>query len=151
MFKISKAEEQAMRLTLRLAATGQQQTLGDLATAEDLPEPTVAKVLGQLRRGGVVDAVRGRHGGYVLAGKPKEVSARQVLNSVAPDSISGSPCPKHGDDPCPRNSDCGLRSVWQHLEKTLSEVLERTTIADLLEKEATVAAQLQNRWPLSGE
>ncbi len=151
MFKISKAEEQAMRLTLRLAATGQQQTLADLALAEDLPEPTVAKVLGQLRRAGVVDAVRGRHGGYVLAGKPEEVSTRRVLNSVGPESIAGTPCPNHPEVPCPRNSDCGLRSVWQHLEKTLSEVLEHTTIADLLEKEAKVAAQLQNRWPLSGE
>ncbi len=151
MFKISKAEEQAMRLTLRLAASGQQQTLSDLALGEELPEPTVAKVLGQLRRGGVVDAVRGRHGGYILAGTPKEISARQVLSSVAVDFIAGSPCPKHGNEPCPRNTDCGLRSVWQHLEKTLTEVLDRTTIADLLEKEAKVSAQLQDRWPLTGE
>ncbi len=151
MFKINKAEEQAMRLTLRLAATGKQQTLSDLAEAEELPEPTVAKVLGQLRRGGVVDAVRGRHGGYVLAGKPAEISASQVLSSVSVGFIAGSPCPRHGKDPCPRDSDCGLRSVWQHLEKTLSEVLEQTNIADLLEKESTVANRLQNRWPLTGE
>ena len=151
MFKISKAEEQAMRLTLRLAASGQQQTLANLALEEELPEPTVAKVLGQLRRGKVVDAVRGRHGGYVLASAPEAISARQVLSSVATDFIAGSPCPKHGSTPCPRNSDCGLRSVWHHLEKTLSEVLENTTIADLLEKEANVSAQLQNRWPLTGE
>ena len=151
MFKISKAEEQAMRLTLRLAAEGQQQTLADLALAEELPEPTVAKVLGQLRRGGVVDAVRGRHGGYVLAGKPEDVSAKQVLNSVTPDSFAGGPCPSHGEAPCPRNSDCGLRSVWQHLEKTMSEVLDCTSIADLMDKESHVANQLQKKWPLSGE
>ena len=75
MFRISKAEEQALRLTMRLASVGTQQTLGELAEAERLPEPTVAKLLGQLKRGGVVEAVRGRRGGYVLADQPAMISA----------------------------------------------------------------------------
>ena len=37
MFRITKAEEQAVRLTMRLATAGGQQTLSDLAEAERLP------------------------------------------------------------------------------------------------------------------
>ena len=55
MFRVTRAEEQAVRLIMRMAHVGDQVTLGDLAAAENLPEPTVAKLLGMLRRGGVID------------------------------------------------------------------------------------------------
>ena len=59
MFRVTRAEEQAVRLSMRLAMVREQMTLAQLAQAEDLPEPTVAKLLNMLRRGGVVEAVRG--------------------------------------------------------------------------------------------
>ncbi len=151
MFRITKAEEQAVRLTMRLATVGGLLTLADLAEAEQLPEPTVAKLLSLLRRGKVVEAVRGRHGGYVLAGTPREISTGMVVRSVTTDSQSGYPCLEQGDAGCPRNSDCGLRPVWQHLENRLAEVLDHTSIADLLEKEATSVSHLNDLWPLSGD
>ncbi len=151
MFRITKAEEQAVRLTMRLAATGVQQTLSDLAEAEQLPEPTVAKLLGLLRKGKVVDAVRGRNGGYILADTPDRISTGMIVRSVTNDPQPGHPCIDQGADGCPRNTDCGLRPVWQHLEGRLSEVLDNTSVADLLEKEATAATQLHTNWPIGGE
>ena len=128
MFRVTRAEEQAVRLTMRLATAGGQVTLASLAGAEQLPEPTVAKLLGMLRRGGVVDAVRGRHGGYVLADTPESITAGSVIRSI---------------------SGCGLRPVWQHLGDRVSEVLEQTTVADLLKREAASTRDLQELWPLN--
>lgn len=151
MFRITKAEEQAVRLTMRLAAAGSQQTLSDLADAEHLPEPTVAKLLGLLRKGKVVDAVRGRNGGYILSDDAERISTGMIIRSVTNDPHPGYPCPDQGEDGCPRNSDCGLRPVWQHLEGRLAEVLDNTSVADLLEKEAAAAIQLQTQWPIRGD
>ena len=92
MFRVTRAEEQAVRLVMRMAHGWQQVTLGDLASAENLPEPTVAKLLGMLRRGGVVEALRGRYGGYVLAGTPETISAGQIIYSVSGDPVVGFPC-----------------------------------------------------------
>ncbi len=149
MLRINKAEEQAVRLVMRLAAHGDQLTLADLAAQEHLPEPTVAKLLGQLRRGGVVDAIRGRNGGYVLAVGPAEISAAQVLRA-----LGGDPAPEHACDnetsdgtACPRIDDCGLRAVWRHLQERVTDLLERTSIADLLQVERQVGGQLQQIWP----
>jgi len=153
MFRVTRAEEQAVRLTMRLATAGGQQTLANLAVAEQLPEPTVAKLLGMLRRGGVVEAVRGRHGGYVLAGTPEQVTAAAVIRSVSGDLIFSFPCGEaegKADLDCPRNTDCGLRPVWLHLGDRVAEVLEQTTVADLLQREATSTRNLQELWPLSG-
>ena len=150
MFRITRAEEQAVRLIMRLASAGRQQTLGELAEAEVLPEPTVAKLLGYLRRGGVVEAVRGRNGGYVLADTPENISAGRVIESVSGESPFTHPCTDQMDADCPRSSDCGLRPVWHYLESRVTDVLEQTSIADLLKKEATASVEVQDLWPTNG-
>ena len=151
MFRVTRAEEQAVRLTMRLATTGGQVTLAGLASAEQLPEPTVAKLLGMLRRGGVVDAVRGRHGGYVLANKPEFITAGSVIRSITGDMVFSFPCDDGVGDTmdCPRTGDCGLRPVWQHLGERVAEVLEQTTVADLLKREAASSRDLRELWPLN--
>jgi Rrf2 family protein len=150
MFRVTRAEEQAVRLTMRLAADGGQKTLAELAVGENLPEPTVAKLLGMLRRGGVVQAVRGRHGGYTLAGAPEAISAGAVIRSVCGDDVFEFPCHEANEPPdCMRNDDCGLRPVWKHLGEKVAEVLEQTTIADLLRREASASRNLQELWPLA--
>jgi Rrf2 family protein len=152
MFRVTRAEEQAVRLVMRMAHMGGQVTLGDLAQAENLPEPTVAKLLGMLRRGGVVDALRGRYGGYVLAAAPEAISAAQIIYSVSGDPVAGFPCGDSSDSPdCPRNNNCGLRPVWQHLEGRLTEVLKQTMVADLLKKEDVALQDLNRLWPLNGD
>ncbi len=152
MFRVSRAEEQAVRLIMRLAALGEQLTLSELAMAEDLPEPTVAKLLGMLRRGGVVEAVRGRNGGYVLANSPDRTSAGSVIRSISGEQVFEYPCSDSKERPdCPRTEDCGLRPVWKHLGSRVSEVLEQTSIADLLRTEMSVSNNLENLWPLAGK
>ena len=79
--KISKPEEQAMRLVMRMATHADQATLGELSALERLPEPTVAKLLGRLRQGGIVEVQRGRNGGYVLALPPAEITVAAVIRA----------------------------------------------------------------------
>lgn len=150
MLRITKAEDQAVRLVMRLADVGAQMTLGQLAEQENLPEPTVAKLLGQLRRGGVVEAIRGRHGGYVLAGSPAEISVGRVLESLGMGQSPDQPCDANADPgcECPRNEDCGLRAVWRYLQIQVAGLLDKITIADLMRVERTVGDQLEQIWPL---
>lgn len=149
VLRITKAEEQAVRLTMRLAQVGSQLTLAELAAREALPEPTVAKLLGQLRRGGVVAAARGRLGGYALASAPHRISTAQILRAVGSEPAQPHACVS---DPatmagCPRIDDCGLRSVWRHLYEQVTNLLEGTTLADLLEFETAVDAHVEKLWP----
>lgn len=152
MFRISKAEEQALRLTMRLAAVGEQQTLGELAEAESLSEPTVAKLLGQLKRGGVVATLRGRRGGYILADAPETITADKILEAVASKAVFGFPCRNNENgDFCVWTGECGLRPVWALLEHRVMEVLRRTTVLDMLRNEKDSARKLAEVWPLPGE
>ncbi len=148
MFRVTRAEEQAVRLIMRMALIAKQVTLGELAESEDLPEPTVAKLLGMLRRKGVVEAVRGRNGGYVLGKEPAAISIAWVIRSVTRETVFDYPCQKHNSDSdCPRTGDCSLRQVWQHLEDRVSTALQQTSIADLTRPENTVSRNLKELWP----
>ena len=149
MFRVTRAEEQAVRLMMRMALLARQVTLGELAVSEDLPEPTVAKLLGMLRRRDVVKAVRGRHGGYVLGAEPSDISVAQVIHAVSKANTFDYPCQSTKAPPdCPRTNNCGLRPVWQYLDDRVSAVLQQTSIADLLQREVTVEQGMQRLWPL---
>jgi Rrf2 family protein len=183
MLRISKAEDQAIRLCMRLAKQSGQQTLSVLAAQEAMPEPTAAKLLGLLRRGGIVAALRGRNGGYELAAPPAEISVAAVLRSlgdpapphhclepdfessapqssasgsttsdsatakgtVSKNATSGNTTSEKTD--CPRLSNCGLRSVWRHLQDQVTRLLEGTSLADLLGTENSVDEHMARLWP----
>jgi Rrf2 family iron-sulfur cluster assembly transcriptional regulator len=149
--RISKAEEYGVRLVMRLAAHGRQLTVTQLAELENLPEPTVAKVLSPLRRGGIVRAERGRHGGYSLSASPSRISVGQVLEALGEPLFEGRFCygtEAPDDRGCPREDGCGLRSVWRHIETMVMRVLFGTSLNDLLHGEESVEAHVGDLWPL---
>lgn len=148
MFRVTRAEEQAVRLIMRLAILGRLVTLAELADCEDLPEPTVAKLLGQLRRAGVVEAVRGRNGGYLLVAAPESISAAVVIGAVGSETAFGYPCREgNGQPDCSRSDQCGLRPVWQHLENRVNSILRQTSIADLVAYEMKSESVRDKHWP----
>ena len=143
--KLTRAEEQALRLAVALARRGAQVGLAELAERENLSAPLVAKVLGKLREAGLVRAVRGRRGGYELAASPEEVTVASVFRAVSPGSLvqgcfNDERQPSRPD--CPHESDCGLRAVLGYLEGRVTRGLEGVTLADLCEGEAATRRTL---------
>ena len=54
----------------------------ELANRQNLPAPMLEKLLLHLRRAGLVEATRGRNGGYRLKVPPHELALQAVLNAV---------------------------------------------------------------------
>ena len=79
--KITAQEEYGLRCLLRLARAedGQSLTIPEIAAAEGLSVPYVAKLLSVLRQAGLIESVRGRAGGYRLARPPAEIGLGSVL------------------------------------------------------------------------
>ncbi len=142
--KVTKTEEQGLRLAIYLARKGGQSSLPELSEYTRFTQALVAKVMGKLRRGGVVKASRGRTGGYELTAPPDSITVTSIFRSLGRPLLQG--CFNSGretaDDPCPHVSECSLRPVWHHLEGTLTQTLDRITLADLLQKEREVRAHV---------
>src|SRR5215469_16076105 len=74
--KITSQEEYGLRCLMRLARVedGHSLTIPEIAAAERLSPPYVAKLLSVLRQAGLIASVRGRTGGYHLTRPAAEVS-----------------------------------------------------------------------------
>lgn len=132
--RISKAEEYGLRLVMTLAMDGGQLTIRELAAREHLPEPTVAKVVGALRRAGVVRAERGRYGGYELAAPPARVTLVQVVEAFDDRMFDAGFCDRMspGHRGCSHADGCGLRPVWRSLSEMVAQFLAGITVADVI-------------------
>ena len=80
---IGRTGVQALKALLELAQEpGRWRSVNDLATAQALPAPHLEQLLLRLRRAGVLEARRGRQGGYRLACRPENLSLSRVLLAV---------------------------------------------------------------------
>lgn len=133
--RVSKSEEYGLRLVMSLATDGEQLTIRELAEREALPDATVAKVVGRLRRAGLVDAVRGRNGGYTLTRPATEISLSHVVGAFDSEVFSSDFCHtmSPGEGPCVRSADCGLKPVWRGLRTVIGNFLDGITVAELVD------------------
>ncbi|MCP9778109.1 MULTISPECIES: Rrf2 family transcriptional regulator [unclassified Cyanobium] len=77
---LSRQASHALKALLELAARPLEwQSTHALATAHLLPEPMLEQLLLRLRRAGLLDARRGRVGGYRLTRPAREISMEQIL------------------------------------------------------------------------
>ena len=140
--KLSAQEEYGLRCLLRLARVpaGTSLTIPQIAEAEQISGPNVAKVLRALKRGGYVSALRGQSGGHNLSRKASEINIGEVLASLGGRIFDAGFCGRHSNATrgCGHNSDCSVRSVWRLVQRAVDDVLSRLTLADLLVQESGV-------------
>ena len=131
--RVSKSEEYGLRLVMSLATSGDQMTIRELAEREDLPDTTVAKIVGRLKRAGLVVSERGRNGGYTLTRAADEISLGNVVSAFEGEVFSSDFCRtmSPGDGPCAKSTNCGLRPVWRGLRNVIGDFLDGITVADI--------------------
>ncbi len=147
--KLSAQEEYGLRclLTLARARPGASLTTPQIAEAERISGPNVAKILRALKRGGFVRALRGQSGGYTLARKAAEINVGEVLACLGGRFFDPGFCGRHSSATrgCGHNSDCSVRSVWRLVQRAVDDVLGRLTLADLLVEESGVRVPERSR------
>ncbi|MEB3318086.1 MAG: Rrf2 family transcriptional regulator [Cyanobacteriota bacterium] len=80
---IGRTGVQALKALLELAQEPDRwRSVSELAAVQGLPAPHLEQLMLRLRRAGVLEARRGRQGGYRLAGRPEDLSLNRVLLAV---------------------------------------------------------------------
>jgi len=111
----------------------------DMAEREKLPADYVEQILLRLRRAGLVESVRGAHGGYLLAHPPEEITVKDVLDASEHGTFEvNCECHRVADTRCSTDTACSIRPVWQLLQRRIDETLASIRLGDLLHEEAEV-------------
>lgn len=102
--------------------------LKDIAAAEKMPAPFVAKILLGLVKAGVLRSVKGPGGGYGLARPASAITFLDV--KAATEGTSDLEACLAGLGTCTSAVPCALHESFEPIRRSIREYLERTTIAD---------------------
>ena len=104
--------------------------LRDVAERQGISEKYLEIIVKELVKGGELEAMRGKGGGYRLNRPPEEYSVRSVLERME-GPLAPVACLGPGQKPCPRHADCRTLTLWQGLDRVISDYLAEFTLADL--------------------
>jgi len=126
---------QAIKALLELAlAPTAWHSVNDLARAQELPAPMLEQLMLRLRRAELVEARRGRHGGYRLRRPAAAIPLAEILSAV--ETAPGHPDPEPpGGGADPRDEAAADRvtaALERRLQRALERELARITLEDLL-------------------
>lgn len=102
----------------------------EIAERRDIPARFLDQLLVSLRRGEVVTAVRGAHGGFTLAREPEEITVLDIVQALE-GPLEASLCDAERSAGCGRSGACAAAPVWSRATMALRSVFAETTLADL--------------------
>lgn len=116
-----------MRLCFMLALSKTPLSASQLVKQTDVGMKYLEQLLALLRRGGIVNAYRGKAGGYVLSRAADKITVRDMLEALddgfnAPVCVLG----ECGDAYCPN------RNVLNKLNDGINAVLDSVTLAEMV-------------------
>jgi len=106
----------------------------EIAQAYGVSKHYMMKVMNELVQLGYIEAVRGRHGGVRLRKRPSDVRLGKLIRATEPGG-GVLDCVEHSaQSDCPIVGACQLRKVLGEAQGEFYRVLDRHTLAELIQR-----------------
>ena len=131
--RVSTKGRYALRIMVDLAEhnTGEYIRLKDISERQGLTLKYMEQIMPLLIRAGYVRSYRGNSGGYMLARRPEDYTAGDILR-VTEGSLAPIACIEDDPNVCERREDCTTVIFWEGLWKVINEYVDSITLADLV-------------------
>jgi Rrf2 family transcriptional regulator, cysteine metabolism repressor len=108
--------------------------IAEIADRQKIPLKFLESILNHLKGGGFVRSQRGAEGGYQLARPADRITIGEVLRFMeGPIAAVGCESQSRSAD-CELFGDCAFSDFWGQVRQAISDVVDRTTFADLVQK-----------------
>jgi Rrf2 family cysteine metabolism transcriptional repressor len=135
--KLSAREQYGLRAMIEL---GRRHgwgpvSLNEVAEAQGVSLGYLEQIVPALKEANLVRSTRGARGGYELTRSPLEITVGDIVRALQEGHIVPLKCITGGgaEEPCEREEICAARDVWKKVHEGIAEVLDATTLADLVE------------------
>lgn len=131
--RVSTKGRYALRIMVDLAIheNGQYIRLKDISERQSITLKYMEQIMPLLTKAGYVKSYRGNNGGYMLARKPEEYTAGEILRTTE-GSLSPIACIEDTPNRCPRSGECTSLPFWEGMWKVINEYVDSVTLADLV-------------------
>ncbi|MCI8650574.1 MAG: Rrf2 family transcriptional regulator [Anaerotruncus sp.] len=133
--KISTKGRYALRLLLDLAMQESEgyTSIKAIANRQNISEKYLEQIIGTLVKAGYVTSTRGVQGGYRLAQEPKDYTVGMILRLME-GNLAPVTCLESSHNACSRAEECVTLEVWQQVQHAVEGVVDRLTLADLVQR-----------------
>ena len=111
--------------------------ISTLAREESIPLKFLEAILLDLKTRGLLESRLGRKGGYQLSRPPSTITIGSIVR-IMEGPLAPLPCASETQfQPCEECVDvenCGTRMIMRRVRDAISEVLDRTTLAELIKE-----------------
>ncbi len=138
---LSQKARYALRAMLHLAEKPREEPtlISEVAERQNVPKKFLELILLDLKKRGLVHSVRGRHGGYVLARPPEQISFAEIIRTID-GPLALAPCASRTAyrrcEDCTDETTCAIRKALIDVRDATADVLERTTLAAMIRSTA---------------
>ncbi|MDE6847566.1 MAG: Rrf2 family transcriptional regulator [Lachnospiraceae bacterium] len=138
--KISTKGRYALRLMLDLALnnTGEPVRIKDIAARQEISDKYLEQIISTLNKAGYVKSIRGPQGGYHLAREPEKYTVGMILR-LTEGPLAPVPCLDGEVNTCERQDTCVTLRLWRMLDTAISDVVDKVTLADLVEWQTQIS------------
>lgn len=131
MLRVTKLTDYAtVVLTVLAARPGEVLSAAELAEQSGLETPTVSKLLKPLAQAGLVEGLRGVHGGYRLSRDSADITLIEVVEAME-GPLAMTECSQH-ESHCGIAHQCGARANWRLINDVVADALRGVTLAQML-------------------
>lgn len=131
LMQIPRKVDYGLRAVIYLSSQDSEKccSLAEIARQQGIPRKFLEKIVQDLIRSGLIKSKRGACGGYALARSPGEISFHDVIEALeGPIAVNVCMDQSLKCDHLPR---CTMVEVWNEIQRKVTDVFTRTTLADL--------------------
>lgn len=114
-------------------SSGEPVTLGEIAARQDISLAYLEQLFAKLRRGALVDSVRGPGGGYKLARAADDIRIADVIMAVD-EPLKVTRCEEFSPKGCVGGTRCLTHDLWEELGRQIHVFLAAVSLADVVNK-----------------
>ena len=111
--------------------TGRPVALADIAERQDISLSYLEQLFAKLRRGGLVNSVRGPGGGYLLARSAEDMPVVDIIMAVD-EPVRAQRCSPGQPFGCRDSAHCMTHDLWEELSNQIYLYLQSISLADVV-------------------
>lgn len=116
-------------------------SLKKISEKYNISENYLEQLFAKLKKKGYIETVRGAQGGYMLAKEPKEITVGMILRTLEGEMTTSECLSK---EVCSRESVCATRVIFEKIEKSINNVIDNITLADMNEDNKKIISEEKN-------
>ncbi len=132
-------------IDLALNVAGKPVLLKNVARRQGVPGSYLENIMTSLVGAGLVQSVRGKKGGFMLARDASEIRLSQILHTVE-GSLALVNCVENSAA-CRSTRSCVVREVWDGLRGAIFSYLDDITLAELASKQRNLDTGKKSKLP----